>query len=320
VSEPAASTADRGQQRSSEPHCPVCGGGLSAPLFDGRDRFHGQPGTMSIARCETCGLGVTLPVVEASQLASLYPASYATYDAPPEGMLGLLSKAVQRVLAWQALHTAPLRLLATTPAGLLLDVGCGRGDLGSWFVRRGWSVVGVEPSERACAVARSRGTDARVGTLAEVELEPHAYDVVVFRHSLEHFADPVADLRHARNALRDGGVMIVTVPNFDCWQRRRFRGCWFHLELPRHRVHFGPRSLREALLQAGFERVETVVGSSSVGLPASIQYAIAGRCLFASPWSLRIAVAACGLTAPLAWMLTRFTTGGEVLHAVAPVP
>ena len=297
--------------------CPVCAGMLGAPLLRARDRLYRLPGTFSIARCEACGLGVTLPIVDAAQLAAFYPAAYGAYDALPTGLLGLISRTTHRVLAWQALHTAPLERLARVPAGRLLDVGCGRGDLGSWFVRRGWSVVGVEPSAQACAVARQRGVDAHAGTLADVELEPQAYDVVTFRHSLEHVTDPVADMRRARQALRAGGVAIVTVPNFGCWQRRRFADRWVHLDPPRHRIHFDAASLRTTLNRAGFARVETCTASSAVALPVSMQYAIVGRCLFPSGLKLRAAIAVCSLTTPLSWLVNRVAGEGDVLHAVA---
>ncbi len=262
-------------------------------------------------------MGVTLPSVDAAQLASFYPSTYGTYESLPTGVLAHVSNAVQRLQSWLSLRTPPLARLAELAAGRLLDVGCGRGDLGSWFVRRGWSVVGVEPSAQACTVARSRGVDARAGTLADVKLEPEAYDAVVFRQALEHVTDPILDLLHARRALRDTGVAIVSVPNFGCWQSRRFGGRWFHLDLPRHRFHFNASTLRSVLLRAGFPRVETCTSTSAVGLPASIQYAIAGRCVFPSGLKLHIAIAACALTAPAASLLDRLTGEGDVLHAVA---
>jgi SAM-dependent methyltransferase len=311
-----APEADRARN-PDRPSCPACGNQLGAPMLEARDRLYGLPGRFQIARCPGCGLGVTLPLVDAGRLAAFYPTSYGAYDGLPAGLLGLISRITHRLLAWQALHTAPLQRLADRRTGRLLDVGCGRGDLGSWFVRRGWSVVGVEPSPDACAVARQRGVDARAGTLADVELESGAYDVVVFRHSLEHVIDPVADLSRVREALGEQGIAIVTVPNFGSWQRRLFGDRWLHLDVPRHRIHFDADSLRETLTRAGFSRVEICTASSAVALPASLQYAIAGRCLFPSGFKLRAAIAVCSLTTPLSWLVNRIAGGGDVLHAVA---
>jgi 2-polyprenyl-3-methyl-5-hydroxy-6-metoxy-1,4-benzoquinol methylase len=304
---------------SGSARCPACAGVLDTPLLDSPDRLHGIPGTFSVACCMACGLGVTLPLVSSEELAAFYPKTYGAYELP-SGSLRLLSGAIQRLQSRQALRTPPLELLAQLSAGRLLDIGCGRGDLGSWLIRRGWSVTGVEPSPEACVVARGRGLDARAGVVADVELEPGAYDVAVFRQSLEHVTDPLADLRRVLGALREGGVAIVSVPNFGCWQRHRFGGAWYHLDVPRHRLHFDADSLQATLVHAGFADIHTSTSSSTAGLPASIQYATVGRCLFPGGLALRVAVAACALTAPVAWLTDRLTGGGDVLHAVAHKP
>jgi SAM-dependent methyltransferase len=262
-------------------------------------------------------MGVTVPMVSEPELGAFYVESYGTYEQVPVGLLGAISRAVQTFQSWQALRTAPLDCIAESPPGRLLDVGCGRGDLGWGFVRRGWSVVGVDPSAQASAVARQRGVQARVGTLRSLPIEPGAYDVAVLRHSLEHLADPLGDLCRVHEALRDGGVAIVSVPNFGSWQSRRFGGRWFMLDLPRHRFHFNSGALRAMLVRAGFESVQTVATSASVGLPGSIQYALAGRCLFSHGMRQRVAVGLCSLTLPLIRAIDRIAGESDNLHAIS---
>ncbi len=297
--------------------CPACGGALGPPTIHGRDRLYGLPGNFSVALCDNCEMGVTVPMVDASELHTFYPTTYGAYESSLTGVLGLASKVMQRLLAWNALSSDPLKRLNMPQNGRILDVGCGGGELGSWLVRRGWKVVGIEPSEDACVVARARGLDARAGMVAEVPLEPQTYDAAVFQHSLEHVADPVADLRLVRAALRNGGMVIVTVPNFGCWQRRHFGQRWFNLDLPRHRFHFNSQALTATLEQAGFTEVETLTTSSAVGLLASVQYAIFDRCLFPSGLPLRLAIAACFVASPISRVLNHIGGGGDALHAIA---
>ncbi len=57
--------------------------------------------------------------------------------------------------------------------------------------------------------------------------------------------------------------------------------------------------------------------TSTVGLPATIQYRLAGRCLFPDGLPLRVATGLCVLTRPLAVLLDRIGGGGDQLHAVA---
>jgi SAM-dependent methyltransferase len=299
-----------------DPSCPCCGGHLdrTEPLR-GPDRLHGTPGEFEVAICERCGAGVTLPQLGAAELAAFYPDTYGPYDAAQGGLVGRISGLIQRWQGSRALRTQPLRAIAERSPGRLVDVGCGRGDLGAFLIERGWAVTGIEPSANACEAARSRGVDARQGTVETVELEPDGYDGAVFRHSLEHVTDPVAALEAARTALRPGGLVMVSVPNFGGWQRRRFGSRWYHLDLPRHRVHFTADAMRGALERAGLEPVSITTSTSAVGLPASVQYAVAGRCLFPSGLPLRIAVGLCAL----AWPAARVADGlggGDVLEVV----
>jgi SAM-dependent methyltransferase len=297
--------------------CPCCGAPLDQTAsLRGPDRLHGTGGEFEVAICGTCGAGVTLPQLPAAELASFYPETYGPYDAAQEGVVARISRLIQGWQGRRALRTEPLRAIAGQPPGRLVDVGCGRGDLGAFLIDRGWSVTGIEPSANACEVARARGVDARRGTVETVDLEQGAYDAAVFRHSLEHVTDPVAALERVRAALRPGGLVLISVPNFGGRQSRRFRDRWYHLDLPRHRVHFTADAMGRALDGAGLERVSLTASTTTVGLPASIQYAIAGRCLFPRGLPLRVAVGLC----VLAWPVARVADGlggGDVLDVVA---
>ena len=298
--------------------CPCCGGALDPqPVLAGPDRLHGVAGRFEVAACGRCGAGVTLPRLPAEELGAFYPAGYAPYDPATGRVVGLISAAIQRWQGWRALRTAPLSEARSVGPARAVDVGCGRGDLAAHLVGHGWRVTGIEPSGEACAAAAARGVDARQGTLEQVELEADAYDVAVFQHSLEHVVDPVGDLRRVRTALRDGGLVLVSVPHFDSWQRRRFRDRWYHLDLPRHRVHFTRAGLADALTAAGLRPVRLSTSTSAVGLPATLQYGVFGRCLFPDGLRLRVASGLCAATLPLSRLADRLAGDGDVLHAVA---
>lgn len=286
------------------------------PVLAGPDRLHGVPGRFDVTACGSCGAGVTLPRVRAEELAGFYPSGYAPYDAASGAVVGSISAAIQRWQGWRALRTAPLSETRKLGPARAVDVGCGRGDLGAHLIGRGWRVTGIEPSTAACAAATARGIDARQGTLEQVELEEAAYDVAVFQHSLEHVVDPVRDLRRVRAALRDGGLVLVSVPHFGSWQPRRFGDRWYHLDLPRHRVHFTRAALAEALSAAGLRLVHLSTSTSAVGLPASLQYAVFGRCLFPDGLRLRVASGLCALALPISRLADRLGRDGDVLHAV----
>jgi SAM-dependent methyltransferase len=304
--------------QASDLRCPCCGRAIDAgPAIIAPDRLHGTPGSFEVAICGGCGAGVTLPRLEPAELARFYPEDYGPYDSAPAGLSARISNLIRRLQSARTFRTDPLRALAGREPGRLVDVGCGRGDLGALLVERGWRVTGIDPSPNACATARAGGIDARVGTIEDVELEPEAYDAAVFRHSLEHMSDPLGALRRAREALRPGGLVLISVPNFGSWQRHRFGGRWYHLDLPRHRVLFTSAALLRVLERASLEPSSTATSTSPVGLPASIQYALAGRCLFPRGLPLRVAVGLCALAWPGARLADRLGGGGDVFDVVA---
>jgi SAM-dependent methyltransferase len=260
---------------------------------------------------------VTLPRVGDEQLQAFYPDDNGPYDERMRSIERIASRAIRAFQGWNALHSAPLSTLRELTPGRGLDVGCGRGDLAALLAQHGWRMSGVEPSAAACAAAASRGIKAHCGTLSTVALAPESYDAVIFRHSLEHTNDPVEALRRVGAALAPGGLVLITVPNFGGWQARRFGGYWYHLDVPRHRVHFAPASLQRALAAAGLRTISTSTSSSAVGLPASVQYRAFGRCLFPGGLGLRVASGLCALALPVAVAADRAGGGGDLLHAVA---
>ena len=298
--------------------CPACLTPLTgARSLAGRDRLHGTAGRFSVLICPLCGSGSTFPRVSAERLGAFYPTDYGSHgEWSGSGLLAAISQAIRAFVRRRTPSQAPFSALAGRVPGRLLDVGCGRGDLASIFAARGWTADGLEPSEATCAVARTRGVDARAGTLATVPLEPGRYDAIIFQHSLEHIPALDEDLARVRPALAPGGVVLITVPNFGSWQARVFGSAWFHLDLPRHRTHFTSAGLRRALTRAGLEVVTVSTSTNTVGLPASVQYALAGRCLFPSGLALRVASGLCVVTVPVARLLNA-VGGGDQLHAVA---
>lgn len=298
--------------------CIACGAPLSGRAgFAAIDRLHGTPGQFAVLVCSSCGSGTTAPPVRPSELASYYPVGYGPHDDPRHPAARIASWAIRKWQVKRALTSFPLRALGSARTGRGIDVGCGRGDIAAGLIARGWSMTGIEPSPGAAENARARGVEVHIGTLSDVQLQPANFDAAVLRHSLEHTYDPLADLERLSAALVPGGLLAITVPNFGCWQARRFRSRWYHLDVPRHRAHFTKTGLERLLRHAGFAVVECSTSTSSVGLPATIQYAIAARCLFPDGLRLRIASGLCVAALPVARVLDSRAGAGDQLHVLA---
>ena len=99
----------------------------------------------------------------------------------------------------------------------VLDVGCGNGFTCGEFLKRGWTVVGIDLSESGIAQARSAYPRARFESfpandtiLENLQAEP--FDVVVSTEVVEHLYSPREYARGCFNALKPGGRFICTTP------------------------------------------------------------------------------------------------------------
>lgn len=302
------------------PACLACGCPLTRQGMTAVDRLHGTPGDFTVVTCGECGSGRTLPEASGAEIARYYPTTYSPYEPAARPIERGLSMLIRRWQGYRALRRRPLDQLALAPERRAIDVGCGRGDLASHLATKGWDMLGVEPSEQAASAARSEGVSVLTGVLATVDLPQDSFGAAVFQQSLEHTEEPLEDLRRIRAALLPGGVVSIAVPNFGGRQARRFRTNWFHLDVPRHRTHFTAAGLEAVLERAGFVDIELSSSTSPVGLPASVQYRLTGRCLFPDGLALRVAAGMSVLALPLALLFDAGRLQGDVLEATARRP
>ena len=296
--------------------CLACGHSLAgARRLTTPDRKEIAEGSFDILVCPNCGGGTTLPRVPAGELGAFYES--AEYGPHVSG--GVMGPLYGFAMSTRSRTARLFRDLRRMEPGRLLDVGCGRGDLGAALIRRGWTVTGLDASPRACEEAARRGLDAKLGTLEDADLPQAHYDAIVFHHALEHVVDPVASLQAARQALRPDGLLMVGVPNFGSNRARKHGEDWWLLELPRHRFHFTPEAMRTALDRAGFETRSVREHAAVLGTIASLQQRSVGHFLESGPAFL----AGYGLTLaafPAAWLSNEARGGGELLNAVATRP
>jgi SAM-dependent methyltransferase len=220
--------------------CNACGGALKmryAAVLDPQTREH-----FSIAACEACGLGHTLPQPE--HLQPFYGSDYHG------GRHGFTDRyCVRRRLR---IITAAVGEDRAGGGRRLLDVGCGEGTFLLGARDRGWNVMGMEMNP---ALARAAGLDVRE-TIEEVqeaeETREASFHCITLWHSLEHMRDPRTTLQSLARLLAPGGVLVVAVPDAGGWQARLFGPRWFHLDVPRHLYHFNHRSLKRLLEATGF--------------------------------------------------------------------
>lgn len=132
----------------------------------------------------------------------------------------------------------------------LLDYGCGSGAFARFMTGRGYDVVGLEPFSLGSPTNEPSLTLLRKPFEAARE-ELGKFDVITLWHVLEHVKKPAVLLGALASHLTEDGVLVISVPNFKSVQSELFKGSWFHLDPPRHLLHFEPETLTSTLAKAG---------------------------------------------------------------------
>ena len=264
--------------------CEVCGAREELASIPVR-----EDSRFTVLRCERCGFGRTHPDVPESEIGRWYPPAYygeanVRFNPVMEALVRVFRRRRADVIA---------RL--TTP-GKVLDVGCGRGFMLQTLRGLGYAVQGTELSAHAAKHASGvLGIDVHTGDFASAPYALGSFRAVIFWHSLEHFRDPLGAVARAAALLEPGGLLVIAVPNSDSLQARLFGGEWFHLDVPRHYVHFGTRSLRLALEAGGF-RIHTVSHFSLEQNPYGALQSLYNAVGF--PWNLLYSLLKVGSSRP----------------------
>ncbi len=119
-------------------------------------------------------------------------------------------------------HRSRFKLLSHLIEGQkLLEIGCGNGDLSVEIARLGFEVVGIDVSEpgirQAVELSKKESLDAKaqfmVMDATSLEFPDNSFDTVLIAEVLEHVRDSRKLMEEAVRIVRNGGRIIVSVPN-----------------------------------------------------------------------------------------------------------
>ena len=206
----------------------------------------------TLGRCPDCRLVHLEPMPTREEALKLYDAHY--FKDPEHGYVDYVADET----VYRKEFRRRLRTLSRLGArGALLDVGCAAGWLLDEARAQGFDPAGLEPSPDVAREAHERtGAPVFAGAVEDALLSTAHYDVVTLFDVLEHVVGPADTLRRLRRALRPGGWLAVTVPDYGGWWARLSGKRWPFLTPWEHLTYFTRRTLRELLSRTGYEQVQ----------------------------------------------------------------
>lgn len=141
--------------------------------------------------------------------------------------------------------------------GTWLDVGFGNGSLLFTAEEWGFKPVGIDLRPSSVAALQRLGVEAHCVDLTAME-GTAKFNVISMADVLEHMPHPKPGLAAARRLLQPGGMLFISMPNYDCaaWRLLDVLNAnpyWAELE---HFHNFSRARLYALLREMGFEPVQ----------------------------------------------------------------
>jgi len=148
----------------------------------------------------------------------------------------------------------------------VLDIGCGNGVLLRQFQKRGCVCFGSDPSPWASEYAQKYGYKL-LGRIEQANIDPNFFDIITSTSTLEHVARPIEHLKHIITAVKEGGIIYLTVPNYGSLPIRLRLVKGRLVDPPGHCNYFTTKTLRNLFFQKGIKENISQVRVRSYGIP-----------------------------------------------------
>jgi 2-polyprenyl-3-methyl-5-hydroxy-6-metoxy-1,4-benzoquinol methylase len=225
--------------------CPNCGSKDYSEVM--------REGEFIIVKCGECSLIYLLnPPDEKSIYEDYYEINFKKEDYAKGSKFDYLSEIFiineQRIDFIKKLRSS----------GNILDIGCGSGLFLQTASGSGFDVYGIDVSNKALSFAREEfGLNVGNRSIEELSAEGKKFDIITLWHVLEHFLNPVEELKKVKNLLNKDGVCFIEVPNFNSIKFKLSRRKWKGGNHPLyHRTFFTRRTLEDTLKKTGFDYIE----------------------------------------------------------------
>lgn len=136
--------------------------------------------------------------------------------------------------------------------GNILDIGCSCGAFLEIARRYGWDARGIELNRQALDISRKKNLQVYEKMLRKISFEDSTFNIVTLWGVIEHFADPLSELKEIYRILKIGGYIFITTADVNALIAR-IMGKNSPCYLGQHLYYFSKKTLGQMLKKAGFE-------------------------------------------------------------------
>ena len=168
----------------------------------------------AVVACDDCGLVYRNPRPTAQAVSQ----AYATEHYDEEYLQAELTTQQLWARTKVPLVARHLAMSSKRARPRILEIGSFVGGFLLEGRKQGWDMVGVDPGRDVAAFCRARGLPIFEGTLEEADFAPGSFDAIVVWNTFDQIPDPRPLLEQAVVLLRNGGLLILRVPNGACFE------------------------------------------------------------------------------------------------------
>jgi SAM-dependent methyltransferase len=207
---------------------------------------------MKTVLCRSCGLMRTDPYLDGESVVHFYEMNYRQiYAGDAQPSPDFFDQQV--IHGREIIHF--LEMAGVAPLGRVLEVGCGAGGILQAFRQNGSEVAGCDFGKPFLEYGLQQGLRLEFGDVISLVRYTPAH-LVILSHVLEHFRDPVGELRKVRSLLDSNGYLYVEVPGLFCIGEAYVWGDVGRYLQNAHVYHLCLESLDYVLSLAGFSRMK----------------------------------------------------------------
>ena len=230
--------------------CPICGHNEFEKVYD-LDDYKITQETFSLQKCTHCTLIYTVDPPLGDNIGRYYESDdYLEHSNRKNDLFS-------RMYGWGrdlmfGYKYGILKKLGSEKK--ILDIGAGSGYFLNFMRGKGYSVTGIEMSERARNHAKEvHNLDIHPDEMFHNKAFKEKFDIISLWHVMEHLYDLNQVVKRFDELLNPNGHLVIALPNYNALEVEIYKKYWNGWDVPRHLWHFSPQSLKHLMNNHGFE-------------------------------------------------------------------